>query len=91
MKNFNYIQFLFDYGTLIVLVGLCFLFSYVTIEEQSPASTTSAELLAKVIKKDLTENNNIIVLARQGSEGKKTWTCAQCLQKKLQESSKKHQ
>ena len=80
MKNFNYIQFLFDYGTLIVLVGLCFLFSYVTIEEQSPASTTSAELLAKVIKKDLTENNNIIVLARQGSEGKKF---AETLTKKL--------
>ena len=80
MKNFNYIQFLFDYGTLIVLVGLCCLFSYVTIEEQSPASTTAAELIAKAIKKDLSENNNIIVLARQGSEGKKF---AETLTKKL--------
>ena len=38
MKQFNYIQFLFDYGTLFVLALLCAWFSYVTIEEQSPTS-----------------------------------------------------
>ena len=52
MKNFNYIQFLFDYGTLIVLAGLCCFFSYVTVEEQSIANTTSAEKLVKKITKD---------------------------------------
>ena len=68
MKNFNYIQFLFDYGTLIVLAGLCCFFSYVTVEEQSTANTTSAEKLVKKIKKDLPKNSNIIVLARQSNE-----------------------
>ena len=68
MKNFNYIQFLFDYGTLIVLAGLCCFFSYVTVEEQSTANTTSAEKLVKKITKDLPKNSNIIVLARQSNE-----------------------
>ena len=68
MKNFNYIQFLFDYGTLMVLAGLCCLFSYVTIEEQSPTNTASAEQLVKKITKDLPNNINIIVLARQSTE-----------------------
>ena len=71
MKNFNYIQFLFDYGTLMVLAGLCCLFSYVTIEEQSPTNTASAEQLVKKITKELSANSNIIVLARKGSEGEK--------------------
>ena len=71
MKNFNYIQFLFDYGTLIVLAGLCCLFSYVTIEEQSPTNTASADQLVKKIIKELTGKSNIIVLARKGSEGEK--------------------
>ena len=71
MKNFNYIQFLFDYGTLMVLAGLCCLFSYVTIEEQSPTNTASAEQLVKKITKELSANSNIIVLARKGSEVEK--------------------
>ena len=71
MKNFNYIQFLFDYGTLIVLAGLCCLFSYVTIEEQSPTNTASADQLVKKIIKELPGKSNIIVLARKGSEGEK--------------------
>ena len=45
MKQFNYIQFLFDYGTLFVLALLCAWFSYVTIEEQSPTSPAAAERL----------------------------------------------
>ena len=71
MKNFNYIQFLFDYSTLMVLAGLCCLFSYVTIEEQSPTNTASAEQLVKKITKELSSNSNIIVLARKGSEVEK--------------------
>ena len=71
MKNFNYIQFLFDYGTLMVLAGLCCLFSYVTIEEQSPTNTASADQLVKKIIKELPGKSNIIVLARKGSEGEK--------------------
>ena len=47
MKQFNYIQFLFDYGTLFVLALFCAWFSYVTIEEQSPTSSAAAERLAK--------------------------------------------
>ena len=54
-----------------VLAGLCCLFSYVTIEEQSPTNTASAEQLVKKITKELSANSNIIVLARKGSEGEK--------------------
>ena len=69
MKQFNYIQFLFDYGTLFVLALLCAWFSYVTIEEQSPTSTAAAESLAKRVGGELTAGASVVVLARQGGEG----------------------
>ena len=83
MKNFNYVQFLFDYGTLIILAGLCCWFSYVTIEEQSPTSTRASELLANEIKMDAPAGCNIIVLSRQGGEGERF---AQALTEKLLKS-----
>ena len=69
MKKFNTIQFLFDYGTLLVLALLCAWFSYVTIEEQSPTSTAAAEHLAKRVGSELPADANVLVLVRQGGEG----------------------
>ena len=69
MKQFNYIQFLFDYGTLFVLALLCAWFSYVTIEEQSPTSSAAAERLAKRVGGELPTGASVVVLARQGGEG----------------------
>ena len=69
MKQLNYIQFLFDYGTLFVLALLCAWFSYVTIEKQSPTSTAAAESLAKRVGGELTAGASVVVLARQGGEG----------------------
>ena len=69
MRNFNYIGFLFDYGTLLVLALLCGWFSYVTIEEQSPTSISAAERLAKRASGELSTEAKVIVLARQGGEG----------------------
>lgn len=69
MKKFNTIQFLFDYGTLLVLALLCAWFSYVTIEEQSPTSTAAAERLAKRVGSELPAEANVLVLVRQGGEG----------------------
>ena len=69
MRNFNYIGFLFDYGTLLVLALLCGWFSYVTIEEQSPTSISAAERLAKRASSELSTQAKVIVLARQGGDG----------------------
>ena len=69
MKQFNYIQFLFDYGTLFVLALLCAWFSYVTIEEQSPTSSAAAERLAKRVGGELPTGASVVVLTRQGGEG----------------------
>ena len=53
MRNFNYIGFLFNYGTLLVLALLCGWFSYVTIEEQSPTNISAAERVAKRVSDEL--------------------------------------
>jgi ribose transport system permease protein len=70
MKKLTYTKLLFDYGTLFVLALLCAWFSYVTIEEQSPTSPAAAERLANRVGGQLPTGASVVVLARQGGEGR---------------------
>ena len=47
MKNLDYGKLFSDYGNVLVLLVLCAVVSFVTMEEQSPRSEAAAERLAK--------------------------------------------
>ena len=61
-------KLLSKYGNVLVLLLLCAFISIVTLEEQSPRSTTAANQLAKKIAQSNSKGANVIVLVRRGKD-----------------------
>ena len=69
--NMNLKKTLSDYGTILVLILLGLGFSIVTIEEQWPTGNKAAKsLLQDVISTRPANGSNVLVLVRQGGDGK---------------------
>ena len=66
MKNMKAGKLLSDYGNVLVLLLLCAVISFVTLEEQSPRSTAAAETLALKILKATGKDANVLILVRNG-------------------------
>ena len=66
MKNMKAGKLLSDYGNVLVLLLLCAVISFVTLEEQSPRSTAAAEKLALKILGATGKDANVLILVRNG-------------------------
>ena len=49
-----------SYGMILVLIGLCILFSILTIKEQNPNSNDAANQIVNIIEKSYTQNDIIL-------------------------------
>ena len=63
MKNLDYGKLLSDYGNVLVLLVLCAVVSFVTMEEQSPRSEAAAERLAETIAGNNSPDATVAILS----------------------------
>ena len=71
MKNLDYGKLLFEYGNVLVLMVLCAVVSFVTMEEQSPRSEAAAERLAETIAGNNPPDATVAILVRSGEGAEK--------------------
>ena len=71
MKNLDYGKLLSDYGNVLVLLVLCAVVSFVTMEEQSPRSEAAAERLAETIAGSNPPDATVAILVRSGEGAEK--------------------
>ena len=71
MKNLDYGKLLSDYGNVLVLLVLCAVVSFVTMEEQSPRSEAAAERLAETIAGINPPDATVAILVRSGEGAEK--------------------
>ena len=70
-----------SYGMILVLIGLCILFSILTIKEQNPNSNDAANQIVNIIEKSYTQNDIILSV---GASNKDSGPFAFLLKEKLE-------
>jgi ribose transport system permease protein len=57
-----------NYGMILVLLGLCLLFSILTLKEQSPANGTAADQMIELVTHSYQKNNIILVVGAANTD-----------------------
>ena len=57
-----------NYGMILVLIGLCILFSILTLKEQSPNSSRAADQIIEKIEKSYNQNEIILTVGAFNKE-----------------------
>ena len=70
-----------NYGMILVLIGLCILFSILTIKEQNPDSDSAANQIVNKIQNSYTQNDLILLV---GASNKPSGPFASLLKQKLE-------
>ena len=61
-----YNRLMSDYGMIVILVGLCVLFSFLTITEQHPAGAAAAEDVLEQVRSEVPAESHIVVITSTG-------------------------
>lgn len=61
-------RLLSEYGMVIVLAGLCILFSVLTISEQHPTGKKAADELSKLVVETIPDGSRILIIAQEGTD-----------------------